>query len=211
MLFDLVALSLVVGCYCNEVNHTMSWIERLQSPNVDERRMAFEDFSAQRSQLIGALLQIVNHWGETRESDVIEVHSAEHLAILALGVLRASEAAPIIIKYIKVRDTGFHPNASDEKVPLDAHFSALRALIQIGKSSIRSLREAIAMAQDDLTIQLAVVGIIRIEGRELAQFHLKALRKDVIDEVIHGSEANIEKALSFVEDPTIVSELKLQE
>ena len=63
----------------------------------------------------------------------------------------------------------------------------------------------------DITIQLAVVGIIRIEGRELAQFHLKALRKDVICEVIHGSEENIEKALSFVENPTIVSELKSQE
>ena len=68
-----------------------------------------------------------------------------------------------------------------------------------------------AMAEDDITIQLAVVGIIRIEGRELAQFHLKALRKDVICEVIHGTEENVEKALSFVEDPTIVSKLKSQE
>jgi hypothetical protein len=133
------------------------------------------------------------------------------LAILALGVLRASEAAPILIKYIKVRNTGFDPNVSDEKVSLDWHFPALRALIQIGEPSIRYLRQAIARAEDDITIQLAVVGIIRIEGRELAQFHLKALRKDVICEVIHGSEENIEKALSFVENPTIVSELKSQE
>jgi hypothetical protein len=174
----------------------MSWIERLQSPNVDERRMAFEDFSAERSQLLGQLLQVVNQWGETRGSDVIEVNSAEHLAILALGVLRASEAAPIMIKYIKVQDTGFNPRISNEVVSLDAHFPALRALIEIGEPSIRYLRQAIAIAQDDITIQLAVVGIIRIEGRELAQFNLEALRKDVISEVIHGSEANIEKALS---------------
>lgn len=188
----------------------MSWIERLQSPNVDERRMALEDFSAERFRLIGELLRIVNQWGETRESDVIGVNNTEHLAILALGVLRASEAAPIIIKYIKVRDTGFNPRISDEVVPLDTHFPALRALIEIGQPSIRYLRQAIAVAQDDITIQLAVVGIIRIEGRELAQFHLKALRKDVICEVIHGSEENVDKALSFVEDPTIVSELKSQ-
>lgn len=110
--------------------------------------------------------------------------TAGHLTILALGVLRASEAAPILIKYIKVRKTGFNPNVSDEKVPLDTHFPALRALIEIGEPSIRYLRQAIAMAEDGITIQLAVVGIIRIKGRELAQFHLKALRKDVICEVI---------------------------
>ena len=73
-----------------------------------------------------------------------------------------------------------------KRSPLDTYFPALRALIQIGEPSIRYLCQAIAMAEDDVTIQLAVVGIIRIEGRELAQFHLKALRKDVISEVIHG-------------------------
>jgi hypothetical protein len=93
-------------------------------------------------------------------------------------------------------------------LPLDAHFPVLRALIEIGEPSIRYLLKAIAVAQDDITIQLAVVGIIRIEGRELAQFHLKALRKDVICEVIPGSEQDVEKALSFVEDPTSVSKLR---
>lgn len=188
----------------------MSWAERLQSPNVDERLITFNDFWAERSQLMDELLQIVNQWGEPRGSDVIEANSAEHLAILALGVLRASEAAPIIIKYIKVRKTSSIPTISHEVVPLDAHFPALHALIQIGQPSIRYLRQATAMAEDDVTIQLAVVGIIRIEGRELAQFHLKALRKDV-NGVIPGSEENIDKALSFIEDPTIVSELKPQQ
>jgi hypothetical protein len=189
----------------------MSWIERLQSPNVDERRRTFEDFSAQRSQLIGELLQIVTQWSEIRESDVIGVDSTEHLAILAFGVMRAFEAAPILIAYIKVQDTRLDPTFSSAMVPLEAHFPVLDALIQIGEPSIRYLRQAIAAAQDDITIQLAVVGIIRIEGRELVKFHLKALRKDVICEVIPGSEENVDKALSFVEDPTIVSELKSQE
>jgi hypothetical protein len=189
----------------------MSWIGRLQSPNVDERRAAFENFSAERSQHIDELLQIINQWGENRESDVIEVNSAERLAILALGVLRASEVAPIIIKYIKVRDADFNPTRSHEIVTLDMNFPALRALIEIGHPSIHYLRKAIAMAEDDITIQLAVVGIIRIEGRELAQFHLKALRKEVESEVTYGRKENIDKALSFVEDPTVVSELKSQE
>jgi hypothetical protein len=82
MIFDFVALSLLGGCYCNEVNQTMSWIERLQSPNVDERRMAFEDFSAERSQLMGELLQIVNQWGETRGSDVIGVNNGSSTVVI---------------------------------------------------------------------------------------------------------------------------------
>jgi hypothetical protein len=186
----------------------MSWIERLQSPDGAERRSAFEDLSDQRRQLIGELLQIVNQWEVTRESDVIEVESAEHLAILALGILRASEAAPILIKYINVRDTGFNPNISHEIVPIEANFPALRALIEIGEPSIRYLRQRIAAAQDDTTLQLAVVGIIRIAGRELTHFHLNALRQDVIDEVIPGSEENIEKAVSLADDPTVVSKLR---
>jgi hypothetical protein len=187
------------------------WIERLSAPSEEERKKAFQDLVEQRSNLTDRLLATVEQWGENRTSDVVEVDSTEHLALLALGVLRVPETAQTLVEYIEVRDSAFNPNVSDGLIPLDSHFPALRALMQIGKPSVRYLREAIARAQYNLTIQLAVAGIYRIEGEQICRLHLTSLREDIVLGVTYGNEANVDEAFSFVADSGAISELRNQD
>ncbi len=161
--------------------------------------------------MVEELLAHLKTWSDAERTDTVESDTTAHLTFVLLGALRASEAAPILIKHLKVRDAAFKPHASDEKTPLDTHFPALRALIQIGEPSIRYLLDAIAFAKDPLTIQLAVIGLIRIGGVDVARFHLGSSHKSLRSRERQGDEKHVATALSLVDMPTIVAAIRSQQ
>jgi HEAT repeat protein len=182
--------------------------EALKSRVLERRQGAFASLSTERSRVISELLSVLAHRSESRESDTIEPDSTEHLALQALGVLRAAEAVQALMGFIKVRAGGFPARFADERLPLEAYFVALRSLIQIGSPSIRYLLETIAVSSDPVTTQLAAVAMVRIDGPDVTLHRLNALRSDVRSGMRAGSVHNVDRAIALSTDPTAVSDLK---
>lgn len=190
------------------MSETTAILKMLRSPAVEDRKRFAQVVIQERADTIAALLAELTAWSGAEDATTLEVDSTAHLAILLLGELRASEAAPILIRYIKVRDAAFDSRVSEDKRPLDAHFPALRALIQIGEPSIPYLLDAIAFARDPLTVQLAVIGVTRIAGPDTARFHLSSFHTSLRNQQTQGDAAHVATALSLVDSPTTIVRLR---
>jgi hypothetical protein len=185
-----------------------TFVEGLKSANVEERRSAFSRLSHERAVLIADLLRIIDEWRASKH-DSMEFEGTEHYAFLSLGAIRAAEAVQTLVKCIKIPHSGAKLASLTEILPLDEYFPALRALIAIGEPSIAPLLDVVASsAHDELSTQLAVMGMIRIEGRDTCAYRLQDLFNQVVSGEKVGDEHNVEKALSFVRIPTIVTMLQ---
>ena len=110
-------------------DNKIHWIEKLKSSKIEERESSLQILSDQRSEILNQLSDIIEKWEKTNKSDTIEVNSTIHFAFRAIGILKASEMASLIVRFIKISlaDIDRSPGA-EALARFDAPFVALLEL-----------------------------------------------------------------------------------
>jgi len=167
--------------------------DSLRSDNASERVAAATAILKKRHSLITELSAIVADQNATKDL-AARWWGAKHLAIMALGDLRAEEAIPVLfgdLSYeVKVLVGGYGDAEHVEK-----KYPSVGSLVKIGKPASRRALETLESSDEKLVRKLSVHVLKRIEGASLARSLLHAKLKATESE---NSKMRLQAALDLL-------------
>jgi HEAT repeat protein len=144
----------------------------LKSPDPEVRVRAASALVQYRIDLVQGIMSILRRHAGTDDDTPRDMFGDEQVvAIELLGVLRASEAGPLLVQNIRVRVRNF---MMEEAVARTIVYPAAESLVSIGAPAVASIVARLGGEISDEERQLLTDALSRIEGRETAAYILEA-------------------------------------
>jgi hypothetical protein len=158
----------------------------LFNEKLKDRRAAYEEVvsvkdTTERQQIILSLIEILR-----REEIDRTFEGPLHLAIKALGVLKAEEAVPDMLPYFTFVPEGYRV---EEIIPTQWYYPTARAFVEIGKP-VTEYMDSIIVAenQSDEAKRLAAWVIKEVEGKEMAMGKMETLEQKHVSSRLKSGE-----------------------
>lgn len=169
---SIAAITVVLSNYDSfgeEGKRSMPPTIQLNSSSKVEREKALADAIAARKESVRIAVSIIESWERTRPDAQISSSGKppEYVALRLLVEFRAVEALPILLRNVGVIDVD-NPTSRLEKRPLMESFPFAAAVSELGTSSVTPLLDFMGKTQDRTQLQLAVVCLRSILGKELS-------------------------------------------
>jgi len=136
-----------------------SLIEKLLGDVPQERAAALEALKKERGAVAWRLVEETKLALEKEGAREVEKGSRLHMAMQAIGLIRAHEAVGLLVANMDLRIRDFHESSS-EKLPAYLGYPALHALIRIGSPSIGALLQTVYLDKNEVRRHLALLGLV---------------------------------------------------
>ena len=160
------AIALCVSCQLGYASMSETVVNMIKSQQLQDRRDAVEVAIGitniqEREHVVSLLCAVLDEPQLDNSFD-----GPLHMAIQVLGEMKLPSAIPCLLPYLTFVPTGYRV---EERIPTEWYFPAARALVRIGKPSIKYM-EAILddIGSSDVEKKLAAWVIEEVDGRKVA-------------------------------------------
>ncbi len=172
-----------------------------QTENLQEQAKAIDPQLENRAKVIKYCMDILSTPIDMESGDeqkIMAAYEQQRKALLALGNLRAVEAAPLLAKIIIYNISGAE---SPNEAFVNTMFGCVPTLVKIGKpGAVECLRRIVNFTdkdwENDMSVTLLTLVIIRVEGEKFTRQIFDDFKTSLKDE---KQIKNIKRAIPYID------------